>query len=71
MATSMQAPPGNQQLYLKRREVAAALGVSEDTITGYVKRGVLPQPIKLSSRRHVWPAADIHAAVLRLRQQLA
>jgi predicted DNA-binding transcriptional regulator AlpA len=52
--------------YLTRRQVGQILGVSDETVTSYCKRGLLPPPMKLSSRIHLWPADAVHAALARM-----
>ena len=46
--------------FLKRTELAAERRVSVDTIDRMVKRGELPRPLQLSTRRQGWRRRDVY-----------
>jgi prophage regulatory protein len=48
-------------VHLTRKQVAQLYGVSEDTITEWVKAGKFPPPLRLSARTHRWRWADLPA----------
>lgn len=52
--------------YLSCASLARELDVSETTVYDMVKRGVLPQPIKLSSGCVRWSWADVEMALASL-----
>jgi predicted DNA-binding transcriptional regulator AlpA len=52
--------------YISCATLARELDVSETTIHEMVRRGVLPQPIKLSSGCVRWCWADVEAALASL-----
>ena len=52
--------------YLRAKSVAKGMDVSESTVWRYVKNGILPPPIRLSSRTTVWRAVDIDTAIEKI-----
>jgi predicted DNA-binding transcriptional regulator AlpA len=58
----MERPPA----YLSRASLARELDVSETTVTEMVRRGVLPQPVKLSSGCVRWCWTDVQASLAPL-----
>lgn len=55
---------------LRLQAVASLLGVHPATITRWVKSGQFPQPIKLSSRCHVWNQESVELFVKQQQEQL-
>jgi hypothetical protein len=43
--------------------------ISTFTVRGLARRGLLPQPVKLSQRRWLWPAAAVKEALVALLAQ--
>jgi predicted DNA-binding transcriptional regulator AlpA len=54
---------GIYMYYLRVKSVAERLDVSKSTVWRLVQQGILPKPIKLSSRTTVWKSDDIDAAI--------
>ena len=52
METEVTLPPTD---YVTREELAKRLRVTPQTITNLVKRGRLPEPLRLSDRTLRWP----------------
>jgi predicted DNA-binding transcriptional regulator AlpA len=50
---------------LTTREVAGCLRVSTRTVWRYVAQGLLPEPIRLSSQKCVWPESAVKAFLQR------
>jgi predicted DNA-binding transcriptional regulator AlpA len=59
MAVQIDRPPS----YLSCASLARELEVSETTVYEMVRRGVLPQPVKLSSGTVRWSWADVQMAL--------
>lgn len=55
--------------FLNRKEVATYLGVSESTVQRMVKKGELPQPIRIGSKLIRWSENDIVQAVMRYKDK--
>ena len=55
--------PGNlnTRLFLHKREVAHCLGIGLSTLDKWVRRGLLPQPIKLGPKSPGWSIDSIKA----------
>ena len=53
--------------YLRVSNVAKKLDVSKATIYRFVRKGLLPPPIKLSTGTSVWPVSDINAFIEKMR----
>ena len=53
---------------LSREQLAAQLGCSTWSITYWVQRGILPQPIKFAGNVHKWRVVDIEKALERLQR---
>lgn len=51
-------------------EVASLLHVSRATLAAYVKKGIVPPPIALTKRRHVWRADEVLEAIERRRSEM-
>lgn len=49
--------------YLRVKSVAKRLDMSESTVWRLVEQGILPKPIKLTSRTTVWCAIKIDDAL--------
>ena len=56
-----------EHFYLRVEDVAARLGVSASQVYRLVSKGVLPAPMKIGARSSLWTAADLDAALQRLR----
>lgn len=52
-------------LYLTSEQVAQLLHISTRTLFNHVKSGIIPQPLRLGSRR-LWPQQALHDHVCRL-----
>jgi predicted DNA-binding transcriptional regulator AlpA len=52
----------------RRRWVAAVLGVSGKTVAAYVRRGLLPEPARPSSRICLWAEAEVLAAIAGMKR---
>ena len=50
-------------LYMSRKTLAVALDCAESTIDEMVRRGVIPQPVRLSTGCVRWRWADVDAAL--------
>lgn len=53
-------------LLLSRKSLAEALEVSESTVDDFVRRGILPKPLRLSSGCVRWRLASIDQALASL-----
>ena len=49
--------------FARPAQVAHALGVSEGTVYNYVKKGILPEPLRAGSRCTRWPVAVIRKII--------
>jgi predicted DNA-binding transcriptional regulator AlpA len=49
--------------YMSRATLAHALDIAESTVDDFVKRGILPQPIRLSPGCVRWQWAAVQAAL--------
>ena len=52
--------------FLTRREVGALLRISVGSVDALVRRGELPEPIRINQRVLRWPAAPVYAWRARL-----
>lgn len=52
--------------YVSRSSLAAALEISESTVDDFVRRGVLPRPVRLSSGCVRWRWASVDQALASL-----
>jgi predicted DNA-binding transcriptional regulator AlpA len=52
--------------YLSRSDLATELSIAESTVDEMVRRGVLPQPVKLSPGCVRWRWASVDAALASL-----
>jgi hypothetical protein len=60
MSKSKRAVPDLPITLLSRSEVAAALGVSEFTISDWTRKGILPAPsVRINAAVHKWRLRDI------------
>jgi excisionase family DNA binding protein len=57
------APPPDP--LLTALEVAARLRCSKRTVQRWVKRGLLPQPLRLSPQKRLWRESDIRRFLAR------
>lgn len=48
-----------KESYLRLTQVANQLSIGKSTVWYYVKKEILPKPIKLSARVTVWRSSDI------------
>ncbi|WP_107675411.1 AlpA family transcriptional regulator [Agrobacterium sp. LAD9] len=55
---------------LTDKEAAAYLGVARQTVWAHVKRGIIPQPVKLGGITR-FPLSDILGAIEAAKQQRA
>jgi DNA-binding transcriptional MerR regulator len=66
-------PPPSRDPLLTSSEVALRLRCSIRTVERYVERGLLPEPIHLSSHKRLWRESDIQkflkVAAHRLRRR--
>jgi predicted DNA-binding transcriptional regulator AlpA len=46
-------------LYLSRGEIAERLGISLDTVKGYQRKGLLPEPDAMVGRNQGWLEATV------------
>jgi predicted DNA-binding transcriptional regulator AlpA len=51
------------KIYYRAKEVAELLGIGLSTVWYWVKKGLLPQPAKLSARVTVWDINEIRRFV--------
>jgi predicted DNA-binding transcriptional regulator AlpA len=49
--------------YLSRATLAATLDIAESTVDDFVKRGILPKPVKLSTGCVRWSWRDVEKAI--------
>lgn len=63
MTAAFSTSPDRVPSYLSCASLARELEVSETTVHEMVRRGVLPQPVKLSSGCVRWCWADVQAAL--------
>jgi predicted DNA-binding transcriptional regulator AlpA len=45
------------------------LGISPPTLTKWIDRGLLPQPIRINGRVRIWPRQEIDAALDELTKR--
>jgi hypothetical protein len=68
----MDRPPvtvDNSPRYLTVAAVAELLHCTAQTVRNLCRRGVLPPPLALTARKHLWEARAVEAALERLRSQ--
>lgn len=53
-------------LALSRSKLALALDISESSVDEFVRRGVLPQPVRLSTGCVRWRLEDVKSALAKL-----
>lgn len=58
MATSQRSPEAYQRSVLSKRQLAGLLDVAPQTISRWVRRGLLPSPFYIG-RRARWIAEDV------------
>jgi len=58
------------ETYLRVSNVAKKLDVSKSTIYRFVKKGLIPPPIRLSTGTSVWSVSDIDAFIEKMRGAL-
>jgi predicted DNA-binding transcriptional regulator AlpA len=49
--------------YFRAKQLAQDLNISVSTVWRWVHTGMLPKPIKLTSRTTVWRADEVEAAI--------
>lgn len=49
--------------YIRAKQIAADKGISVSTVWRWVHTGMLPRPIKLTSRTTVWRSDEVDAAI--------
>jgi len=64
---TLKLPEGTPQK-VRAGAVAAVLGVGRTTVRAMVGRGILPRPLRLSSRLHLFDRDEIQAALDRLAE---
>lgn len=52
--------------YVRAKQIAKDKDISVSTVWRWVHAGILPQPIKLTSRTTVWRADDVEAAIEKI-----
>jgi excisionase family DNA binding protein len=58
----------NQSIYLRKKEVAQMLGISESTVYRWNKMGEIPSSFQLGPNRVVWDKLEIEQAILLKKQ---
>lgn len=53
--------------FLRVKDVAEILAIGKSTVWLYVKKGILPQPIKLSPNVTVWKLSEIEQFMSSLK----
>jgi predicted DNA-binding transcriptional regulator AlpA len=59
MSTALNHPPA----FVSRKTLAAELDIAESTVDDFVKRGILPPPIKLSTGCVRWSWDEVKTAI--------
>jgi predicted DNA-binding transcriptional regulator AlpA len=54
--------------FVRRRQLADALGISIHTVSEWVRQGVLPPPLTPSKRTHLWDREQVRTALARRQQ---
>lgn len=57
--------------YVRAKQIAKDKDISVSTVWRWVQAGILPKPIKLTSRTTVWRAEDVDAAIEKLASEQA
>lgn len=53
--------PANLPIYLTAPQLANVLGVSTSSVRLYVKRGILPPPVRLTPRVHLYQTREVRS----------
>lgn len=54
--------------YMRVKQIAATVGVSQSTIWRWVQAGTLPKPLHLTPRTSVWRSTDVEDAIEKMAE---
>jgi predicted DNA-binding transcriptional regulator AlpA len=57
--------PDNLPIFLTGPQLSNLLGVSTSSIRDYVRKGILPPPLMLTRRIHLWQTSEVRAWIRR------
>jgi DNA-binding transcriptional MerR regulator len=64
--TPPEGPPAREDSrFISYADVAALIGVSVETVRNYVRRGLIPPPLRFSKRTLLFDRAAVEAALRR------
>ena len=55
--------------YVRAKQIAKDKSISVSTVWRWVQEGILPKPIKLTSRTTVWRAVEVDAAIEKIAEE--
>jgi predicted DNA-binding transcriptional regulator AlpA len=54
--------------YVRAKQIAKDKSISISTVWRWAREGILPKPIKLTSRTTVWRAVEVDAAIEKIAE---